>query len=79
MALARIAFKEKRWGDAELVYDEVANESDTAAAAEAAYWAAVSHYQGTNDHTALGRVAEMLKQKYPDDLWTKKASPWLGH
>ena len=78
MALARIAFKEKRWPEAERIYGEVvAKYPNTSSVPEAWYWRAVSHYKGTNDHTVLGQVAQELNQTAPESLWTKKAIPWL--
>lgn len=80
LGLARIAFKEKKWADAERGYSAIVeNYPQTAAAPEAVYWSGVSHYRGTNDHTVLGRVAQELEQKYPQSIWTKKALPWSGH
>jgi len=77
LGLARIAFKEKKWADAEQGYSAVVQKyPDTAAAPEATYWSAVSRYKGTNDHTALGRVSQQLEERYPQSIWTKKASPW---
>ena len=76
MGLARIAFRNKRWGDAEKRYGDIArNYPNSAAAPEALYWEAVSHYKGTNDHTSLGGVVEKLK-RYPDSVWAEKAIPW---
>ncbi len=80
MGLGRIAFKEKKWPEAERIYGEVArNYSETASAPEARYWRAVSHYKGTNDHSVLGQVAEELQDTAPESVWTMKATPWLGH
>lgn len=80
MALARVAFKDKRWPDAERIYSEVVEKhSKTSAAPEARYWRAVSHYKGTNDHSALGQVAQELQESAPDSAWAMKAIPWLGH
>ncbi len=80
IGLARIAFKEKRWADAERIYGEVVDLfSTTSSAPEAIYWRGVSHYKGTNDHTVLGTVAQELQQKAPESVWAKKAIPWLGH
>ena len=79
MGLARVAFKEKKWQEAERIYGEVIDKFPTTSSSpEARYWRAVSHYKGTNDHTVLGRVAEELKKVAPESVWTKKASPWLG-
>ena len=80
MALGRVAFKGKRWTDAERIYGEVVRKyPNTSSAPEARYWRAVSHYKGTNDHTVLGEVAEELQQIAPGSVWTKKATPWLSH
>lgn len=78
LGLARIAFMHKQWEDAERRYKDVAERyRQTVAAAEAVYWRGVSHYKGTNDHTALGEVARELKEKYTESLWTLKSSIWL--
>lgn len=80
MGLARLAFKEKRWPDAERIYREVVEKSPkTSSVPEARYWRAVSHYKATNDHTVLANVAEELQDSAPESVWTMKASPWLGH
>ncbi|OLE54248.1 MAG: hypothetical protein AUG51_09065 [Acidobacteria bacterium 13_1_20CM_3_53_8] len=79
MGLARVAFMNKKWADAEQIYTRVVERyPDTSAAPEALYWRAVSHYKATNDHTVLGEVAEEFKQKYQDNIWAEKASVW-GH
>ena len=78
LALGRIAFMHKKWAEAENHYNNVRSKYvDTASAAEALYWSGGSYYKKTNDHTVLGRVGLELAQKYPDSMWTKKASVWL--
>jgi outer membrane protein assembly factor BamD (BamD/ComL family) len=78
LALGRIAFVHKQWAEAESRYNEIVSKcADTASAAEAMYWAAVSHYKKTNDHTVLGSMSQQLAQKFPDGIWTEKASVWL--
>jgi len=80
LGLARIAFKEKKWTDAEQAYKAIAQKyPDSDAAPEAMYWGAVSQYKGTNDHTVLGQLPTELQQRYPNSIWTKKALPWAGH
>jgi hypothetical protein len=77
LALGRIAFMHKNWVEAENRYNQVVREyADTVSAAEAVYWAGVSHYKKTNDHTVLGRVGQELAEKYPDSIWAQKASVW---
>ena len=79
MGLGKVAFKDKKWADAERIYADVVRKyANTSSAPEALYWRAVSHYQGTHDHTVLDAVAQELKEKNPESLWAKKAIPWLG-
>jgi TolA-binding protein len=77
MGLARISFMAKQWADAEQSYAQMIERyAETAAAPEAVYWRGVSQYKRTNDHAALGGVADELKEKYPASVWAKKASVW---
>ena len=79
LGLARVAFMQKKWADAEKLYDEIlAKYSNSEAAPEAVYWKSVSHYKSTNDHTVLGEVQKTLQQKYPSSVWAKKAIPWAA-
>ncbi|MBV8553203.1 MAG: tetratricopeptide repeat protein [Acidobacteriaceae bacterium] len=79
MGLARVAFKDKKWADAERIYSDVVEKyPNTSSAPEARYWRAVSRYKGTNDHTVLGSAAQELQDKAPQSLSAKKALPWLG-
>lgn len=75
VGLARIEFMHKRWAEAERHYHQAAEQfPNTATAAEALYWAAVSRYKQTQDHHVLGEMENQLKQKYPNSLWTRSAS-----
>ena len=79
LGLARVAVVQKKWDQAENSFAEVvANYGRTAAAPEALYWRDVSIYNRTHDHVPLQNVARELKEKYPDSVWTKKASVWAG-
>ncbi len=79
LGLARVSFMQKKWADAEKLYDEILQKHpNSAAAPEAVYWKAVSHYKATNDHTVLGEVPKVLQQKYPNSVWAKKALPWIA-
>ena len=79
LGLARVAFMQKKWADAEKLYDEILTKyPQSEAAPESVYWKAVSHYKGTNDHTVLGEVPKTLQQKYPNSVWAKKAIPWAA-
>jgi hypothetical protein len=77
-ALGRIAFRRKKYADAERWYgDVITHFGESHSAPAAMYWRAVAHYKATNDHTVLGRVAEELRSTYPSSVWTTKAIPWL--
>jgi outer membrane protein assembly factor BamD (BamD/ComL family) len=77
LGLARVAFMNKQWADAERRYAEVVERHPKSiAAAEAIYWKAVSHYKGTNDHSPLGHAAEELNRNYPGSIWALRASVW---
>ena len=77
MGLARVAFMNKNWVDAERRYGEVVDRyPNSKAAPEALYWKAVSHYKATNDHTVLGELPKQFEQKYPDSIWAVKTAAW---
>jgi Tetratricopeptide repeat len=78
MSLGRVAFTHKQWAEAEDHYtDAVEKWPGSISGAEAMYWAAVSHYKKTNDHTVLAALAEQLQKRYPQNLWTKRAWAWM--
>ena len=78
LGLARVAFMNKQWSDAERRYAEVLDRyPNSKAAPEALYWKGVSHYKATNDHTVLGELAEQFKQKYSDSIWALKSLAWV--
>lgn len=77
LGLARVAFMNKRWADAERRYTDVLDRyPESAAAPEALYWKGVSHYKATNDHTVLGDLPGEF-QKYPDSIWALKTIAWV--
>jgi len=79
LGLARVAFKAKKWQDAEKGYAAIVERYPTSfVAAEAGYWAGVSQYQRTHDHTVLNETARRLAAGFPDSVWAQKSSPWLG-
>ncbi len=79
LGLGRVAFMSKKWADAQQYYGGIVEHyPQTAVAAEAQYWAGVSRYKATNDHTALGAIAAQFREKYGDTIWAKKASIWAG-
>jgi Thioredoxin-like domain len=77
LGLARVAFMNKNWAEAEARYSAIVEQrAETAAAAEAQYWAAVVGYKGGHDHAALGRTAEQFKTRFSHSIWAQKASVW---
>jgi TolA-binding protein len=77
MGLARVAFMNKNWADAERQYGEVLDRyPNSKVAPEALYWKGVSHYKATNDHTVLGELPQQFQQKYPDSEWALKTAAW---
>jgi TolA-binding protein len=79
MGLARVAFMQKKWDDAEKRYAHVVEGyAKTKAAPEALYWRDVSKYNATHDHVPLQSVAKELREKYPDSEWAVKASVWAA-
>jgi len=77
LGLARVAFMNKDWAGAESGYAKVLERyPDSKAAPEALYWKGVSRYKATNDHTVLGELPALFKQKYPDSVWTMKTAAW---
>ncbi len=77
LGLARVAFMNKNWADAERRYAEVLERyPNSKSAPEALYWKGVSHYKGTNDHTVLGTLPGEFQQKYGDSIWAMKSAAW---
>jgi TolA-binding protein len=77
LGLARVSFMNKNWADAEQRYSDVLDRyPDSQAAPEALYWKGVSRYKATNDHTILGELPGMFKEKYPDSSWALKTLAW---
>jgi len=67
----------KNWTEAERRYQEVLDRyPDSKAAPEALYWKGVSQYKKTNDHTVLGQMPDLFRQKYPDSAWALKTAAW---
>ena len=65
----------KQWTEAEQRYDKVGERyPESKVTPETVYWRGVSRYKATNDHTALGEVAEQFKQKYQESIRVQKAS-----
>ena len=77
LGLARTAFMNKDWADAEQRFAALLEHyPESKAAPEALYWKGVSHYKKTNDHTVLGELPEQFRQRYPDSIWALKTAAW---
>jgi TolA-binding protein len=77
MGLARLDVVGKQWEDAERRYARVVDTwPDSKAAPEALYWRNVSRYSRSHDAGELQSVAKELEQRYPDSVWTVKATVW---
>jgi outer membrane protein assembly factor BamD (BamD/ComL family) len=77
LGLGKMAFQTGDYSKAEKHFREVYEKyPKSGAAAEAAYWAGVSSYKGTNKPERLAETAKVLKEKYPDSEWNRKASVW---
>jgi TolA-binding protein len=67
----------KDFAEAERRYTEVLDRyPKSKAAPEALYWKGVSRYKLTSDHTVLGELPEMFRQRYPDSSWALKTAAW---
>jgi TolA-binding protein len=79
LALAKLAFSENKFQEAEQRYRKFVEQHPASEAApEALYWAGVSQYKATNDAGALKETAQQFKTKYKESSWAKKASVWAG-
>ena len=79
LGLAKSAFANGNFAEAERRYREVVEKhSKSDAAAEALYWAGVSRYKASNDAGALKETAQAFQSRYSDSQWAKKASVWAG-
>ena len=78
LGLGKIAFKAKRWQEAEQAFREVVGQYPASdAAPEALYWAGVARYKG-GDAQALKETAAAFGTQYRDSTWAKKSSIWKG-
>jgi uncharacterized protein HemY len=80
LGLGKIAFHEKRWRDAEPLFEDVVDQHpDSDTAAEALYWAGVSRYKASGDALELARTAAAFTTRYQDSTWAKKSSIWKAN
>jgi outer membrane protein assembly factor BamD (BamD/ComL family) len=78
LGLGKLQFHHKRFSEAGKRFQAVCEGyPKSGGAPEACYWAGVAAYKGTDDPKHLGAAGELLKQRYPDSEWARKASVWL--
>lgn len=79
LGLGQVAFGAGEWGRAQARFrDTTRSWPETEAAPEALYWAGVSRYKETQDGGDLTEIAGELSERFPDSIWTTKASVWAG-
>ena len=79
LGLAKLAFGHKEYREAERHFRSVCELHPQAGAApEACYWAGVSAYKATDTPQPLKDTATLMRQRYPDNEWTRKASVWAA-
>ncbi len=77
LGLARVAFMQKKWPEAERRYDEILKRyPGSKAAPEALYWRGASRYSATHDHRALDELRGEFQRRYPDSAWAMKTVAW---
>ena len=77
--LARSAFANARYSEAEKRYQAVVEDyPNSEVAPEAFYWSGVSRYKASGDAGALADTARGFRDKYPQSSWAKKASVWAA-
>jgi hypothetical protein len=78
LGLGKMQFHQQHFQEAEQRFRAVCDGSPKSGGApEACYWAGVAAYKGSNDPQHLGSTGKLLKQRYPDSEWARKASVWL--
>ena len=79
LGLAKLAFNQKKFGEAERRFRSVCERHPKAGAApEACYWAGVAAYKSTNQQDVLRETARILAERYPESEWSRKAMVWSG-
>lgn len=74
---SKAVFANGDFAEAERRFREVIDRYPSSdAAAEALYWAGVSHYKATGDASALKETARQFRERYTTTSWAKKASVW---
>ncbi|OGQ55928.1 MAG: hypothetical protein A3J24_01115 [Deltaproteobacteria bacterium RIFCSPLOWO2_02_FULL_53_8] len=77
LALGLAAFHRKRFKDARAAFEWIIdNRPNSVAAPQARYYMGVTLYKSTGDTSHLKRTWTAMRNRYPNDFWTKKASAW---
>lgn len=77
LGLARVAFMQKQWVEAQRRYAAILERHpESKAAPEALYWRGASRYSATHDHTALDELRGEFERKYPDSAWALRTAAW---
>lgn len=77
LGLGKLSFQHQDFGEAAKRLRSVCDGFPRSGASpEACYWAGVAAYKESNDARHLASTARVLKEKYPDSEWTRKASVW---
>jgi hypothetical protein len=77
MGLARRRFKHQEFGEAAKLFRALCDHAPGAGAGpEACYWAGVAAYKNDADASHLKDTARLLRERYPESEWARKASVW---
>ncbi len=77
LGLGKLSFQQQKYDVAEKRFRAVCEGcASSGAAPEACYWAGVSAYKAANDPAPLRETARLLKDRYPESEWSRKASVW---
>ncbi len=75
LGMGKLFFQRGSYGEAQKRFGAVCAAHPAAGVApEACYWAGVAAYKATDDAARLTATGEMLKAKYPESEWARKAS-----
>jgi len=72
-------FHLNRYKEAETEFEElIGQHASSDLVPEAEYFLGVTKYKETGDTFHLGAICNKLKEKWPDNSWTKRCSIWSG-
>ncbi len=77
LSQGHVAFKRGDFNKAQACFKKVLDGySESEFAPEARYYLGVSQYKATHDPSHLKKAREDMEKLFPENSWTKKASPW---